>query len=100
MTSQTDQNKQNAMAFYDLMFNQGRPREALAPLIRVTNSCSSLEDAMIVTRARYYLGLTYESSGDKKAARDAYQRIIATWPKGTKSRTVRWTEQRLEALAK
>ena len=29
MSSQTDQNKQNAMAFYDLMFNQNQPAEAI-----------------------------------------------------------------------
>lgn len=30
MTDQTDRNKASAMAFYDLMFNQCRPREAIA----------------------------------------------------------------------
>ncbi len=30
MTDQTDRNKANAMAFYDLMFNQCRPRDAIA----------------------------------------------------------------------
>ena len=29
MTSQLETNKQNAMAFYDMMFNQCRPREAI-----------------------------------------------------------------------
>ena len=29
MTSQTDRNKANAMAFYHLMFNQNKPREAI-----------------------------------------------------------------------
>ncbi len=29
MSSQTEQNKQTAQAFYDLMFNQCRPREAI-----------------------------------------------------------------------
>lgn len=29
MSEQTDANKRNAMAFYDLMFNQCRPREAI-----------------------------------------------------------------------
>lgn len=28
MTQQTDRNKENASAFYDLMFNENRPREA------------------------------------------------------------------------
>lgn len=30
MTRALDRNKQNVVAFYDLMFNQGRPREAIA----------------------------------------------------------------------
>jgi len=30
MTTQTDLNKQSAMAFYDLMFNQCKPAEAIA----------------------------------------------------------------------
>jgi predicted SnoaL-like aldol condensation-catalyzing enzyme len=30
MASSTDQNKQNAQAFYDLMFNQCKPAEAIA----------------------------------------------------------------------
>lgn len=29
MSDQSDQNKRNAVAFYDLMFNQCRPREAI-----------------------------------------------------------------------
>lgn len=29
MTSKQKQNKENAVAFYDLVFNQGRPREAI-----------------------------------------------------------------------
>lgn len=29
MSSQTERNKANAMAFYDLMFNQSKPREAI-----------------------------------------------------------------------
>jgi predicted SnoaL-like aldol condensation-catalyzing enzyme len=30
MTDRLDRNKRNAMSFYELMFNQGRPREAIA----------------------------------------------------------------------
>ena len=30
MTDRLERNKQNAMAFYDLMFNQSQPREAMA----------------------------------------------------------------------
>ena len=29
MSTSAEQNKQNAMAFYDLMFNECRPREAI-----------------------------------------------------------------------
>jgi eukaryotic-like serine/threonine-protein kinase len=78
----------------------GRPREALAPLLRVTSTCSSLEDAMIVARARYYVGVAYEASGDKQEARAAYTKVVVTWPKSTPSRTVRWAAQRLAVLSK
>lgn len=78
----------------------GRPREALPALLRVTSTCSSLEDALLVARARYYLGLAHEANGDKLEAREAYQKVVAMWPKGTRSRTVRWAEQRLEVLSK
>lgn len=78
----------------------GRPRDAVPALRRVTGTCSSLDDAMIVARARYYLGMAYEADGDKQAARDTYQRLVDTWSKGTRSRTVQWASARLETLAK
>ncbi|MDB4938828.1 MAG: serine/threonine protein kinase [Labilithrix sp.] len=78
----------------------GRPREALPSLVRVTTTCSSLEDAMLITRARYYLGMAHEANGEKNEAREAYQKVVAAWPKDTRSRTVRWAAARLEALAK
>lgn len=78
----------------------GRPAEALPHLERVTTTCSSLEDAMLVARARYYLGTAYEAKGERQRATEAYQRVIATWPKGTRSRTVRAAEQRLAALSR
>jgi tetratricopeptide (TPR) repeat protein len=78
----------------------GRPREALPSLVRVTTTCSSLEDAMLITRARYYLGIAHEANNEKQAAREAYQHVVSAWPKDTRSRTVRWASQRLEALPK
>lgn len=78
----------------------GRAKEALPSLVRVTSTCSSLEDAMLVARARYYLGMAHEANGDKAEARAAYERVVAAWPKGTKSRTVHWAEQRLAVLPK
>jgi serine/threonine protein kinase/tetratricopeptide (TPR) repeat protein len=78
----------------------GRPQLALPSLVRVTSTCSSLEDAMLVARARYYLGMAHEANGEKAEARAAYERVVAAWPKGMKSRTVHWAEQRLTALAK
>jgi tetratricopeptide (TPR) repeat protein len=78
----------------------GHPREALPSLVRVTTTCSSLEDAMLITRARYYLGMAHEANGEKKEAREAYQRVVSAWPKDTRSRTVRWASERLEVLAK
>lgn len=77
----------------------GRADDALVPLVRVTNTCSALENAMLVVRARYYLGMAHEHKGNKSEARAAYSRVVATWPKGTKSRTLQDAERRLEALA-
>ncbi len=78
----------------------GRARDALPPLLRVTTTCSALEDSMLVMRSRYYLGMAHEQNGDKGAARAEYEKVVKTWPKGTASRTMRWAEQRLEVLAK
>jgi serine/threonine-protein kinase len=78
----------------------GRADLALPSLVRVTSTCSSLEDAMLVARARYYLGMSHEAKNEKQEAREAYQRVVSAWPKGTRSRTVRWAAQRLEALGK
>lgn len=36
MTNQLERNKQNAVAFYDLMFNQCRPAEAIAAYVGAT----------------------------------------------------------------
>jgi cytochrome c-type biogenesis protein CcmH/NrfG len=66
----------------------------------VTSTCSSLEDAMLVARARYYLGMAHEAKNEKQEAREAYQRVVSAWPTGARSRTVRWATQRLEALGK
>ena len=76
----------------------GQPLRALPSLLRVTSTCSSLEDAILVTRARYYLGLAHEANNDKADARTAYERVVAAWPKDTSSRTVRWASQRLAVL--
>ncbi|MBS2014422.1 MAG: protein kinase [Deltaproteobacteria bacterium] len=76
----------------------GRADEALPHLQRVTDSCSSLEDAMLVARARFYLGMAWEAKGQKDLARAAYERVVSTWPKTTKSRTTRMARERLLAL--
>ena len=75
-----------------------QPLRALPSLLRVTNTCSSFEDASLVTRARYFLGLAHEANNDLADARAAYEKVLASWPKDTPSRTVRWTKQRLDAL--
>ena len=36
MSQSTERNKQTAMSFYDLMFNQGRPREAVERFVGAT----------------------------------------------------------------
>jgi serine/threonine-protein kinase len=78
----------------------GHPNEALSHLSRVTNTCSSLDDAMLVLRARWYSGMAYEAKGDKEAARAAYERVVQAWPNAPKSKTVRAATKRLEAWQK
>ncbi|AKV01506.1 serine/threonine protein kinase [Labilithrix luteola] len=76
----------------------GRPNEAISHLLRVTNTCS--DEPMLVLRARWYLGNAYEAKGDTALAREAYQRVVMTWPATAKSRTMRAAAKRLEALGR
>ncbi|MDB4946847.1 MAG: serine/threonine protein kinase [Labilithrix sp.] len=76
----------------------GHPREALPSLERVTQTCSAFDSAIVVTRAHYYVGVASEAKGDRTAAKAAYQQVVATWPAGTPSRTVRLASARLRAL--
>ena len=56
-----------------------------------------IEDAMLVARARFYLGMAWEAKGQKDLAKAAYERVVAMWPK-TKSRTARLARERIAAL--
>ncbi len=76
----------------------GQPIKALPPLLRVAGTCSSLDNAFAIVRARFYLGMAYEASGNLDSARSAYERVLATWPPNTPSRTMRSASQRLVAL--
>lgn len=76
----------------------GEPQRAIGSLTRVTSTCSSLNDALTVLRARYYLGVAYEANHQIEEARDSYTRALATWPLGTPSRTERSVAERLRAL--
>lgn len=77
----------------------GHPAEALTHLLKVTASCGAFEDAMLITRARFYIGIAYEARGETALAKGAYARVLETWPATTKSRTALASEMRLKALA-
>jgi serine/threonine-protein kinase len=76
----------------------GKADRAIEHLTRVTGACATFDDGMLVLRARDYLGVAYEAKGDKARAREAYAKVVATWPKTPESRTVRHASKRLEAL--
>lgn len=78
----------------------GRDGDAIPHLRRVTGTCTSFQDTILVVRARYYLGVAYEAKGEPRLAREAYEQVLRIWPKSTSSRTARWAEQRLAALPK
>jgi len=46
-------------------------------------------------RARWYLGMAAETSGDLAGARSAYQQVADTWPKSSGSRTLKAASERL-----
>ncbi len=77
----------------------GRESAAIQHLARVTATCSSFDDAMLVRRAHYYTGIAHEAAGRVTEARGSYEKSLADWPK-TPSRTVSAAGQRLRALAR
>lgn len=76
----------------------GRAAAAIPHLARVTTACTTLDGTMLVQRARWFLGQAYEAIGDATSARAAYDRILATWPSASGSRTRARAEQRRKAL--
>jgi eukaryotic-like serine/threonine-protein kinase len=78
----------------------GRADSAISHLTRVTSTCSSFDDAMLILRARYYLGIAHEAKGELGAARASYERVVAGWPRASASRTVAWASRRLTALGR
>jgi hypothetical protein len=76
----------------------GRPADGLPLRERVTAACPALDGTMLLQRARWLLGQAYEARGDTAKARASYQRVLATWPKSSGSRTRAQAEQRLKAL--
>jgi serine/threonine-protein kinase len=76
----------------------GQADQAIEHLTRVTGACATFDDSMLVLRARDELGVAYEAKGDAARAREAYEKVVATWPKTPESRTVRHASERLKAL--
>ena len=73
----------------------GKPNEGAPHLRRVISMCSGFDDAMLMLRARWYLGMAAETSGDLAGARSAYQQVADTWPKSSGSRTLKAASERL-----
>jgi predicted SnoaL-like aldol condensation-catalyzing enzyme len=63
MTTQLEKNKNNAMAFYDLMFNQCRPREAIEKYV-----------------GNVYIQHNPEVADGKDAFIDYFERMAAEYP--------------------
>lgn len=63
MNNQSDQNKRNAQAFYDLMFNQCQPREAVARYV-----------------GEVYIQHNPEVADGKEAFIDYFERMAADYP--------------------
>ncbi|GBE29048.1 SnoaL-like domain protein [bacterium BMS3Bbin04] len=63
MANTTDENRQNAMAFYDLMFNQCRPREAVEQFV-----------------GKIYIQHNPEVADGKQAFIDYFEKMAAEYP--------------------
>jgi tetratricopeptide (TPR) repeat protein len=76
----------------------GRWDEATPHLQRVVSSCTTFDDVTVIAKARLLLGQGAEVKGDHAAAKESYEKIVETWPKGTPSKTLRRAVERLAAL--
>ncbi|MBX3211442.1 MAG: protein kinase [Labilithrix sp.] len=78
----------------------GRWGKATAHLERVVSSCAAFDGVMLIAKARLYLAQAHEAKGDLAAARSNYEKILATWPKATTSRTVARATERLATMSR
>ncbi len=67
----------------------GRWAEARPYLERVVASCATFDSALVIAKARLFLGQAQEAKGDRAAARATYEKVLETWPKTTPSRTLK-----------
>jgi serine/threonine-protein kinase len=78
----------------------GRWDAARPYLERVLSSCATFDSAMVLAKARLYLGEVEEARGELANARANYQKILDMWPKTTSSRTVRRASERLALMTR
>jgi hypothetical protein len=57
----------------------GQPRQALAPLRSVVNSCIALESPRMHVRSGWFLGQALEATGDVPGACAAYAQVVGRW---------------------
>lgn len=60
-----EQNKRNAMAFYELMFNQSRPQEAIERTPEACTSSTTPTSAMAERRVEYFERMAQEYPGKR-----------------------------------
>jgi serine/threonine-protein kinase len=79
----------------------GRGKDALPLLERATRTCFRLGPLIDNVQALYWLGLAREQNGDRKGAREAYEKLLGRWGKATpRSVTAEKARGRLAALDK
>ena len=78
----------------------GHSDEAIPHLERVVATCATFDAAMIIAKARLYLGEAQEAKGQLAAAKATYEKLLATWPKSSMSRTVKRASDRLATMSR
>jgi len=78
----------------------GRWSEAIPYLERVVSTCATFDAAMLIAKARLYLGQAQEAKGELAGAKATYEKVLETWPKSSQSRTVKRASDRLATLTR
>ena len=76
----------------------GRWDDVMPYLARVVGTCATLDEALVIAKARLLLAQAQEAKGDLAAAKQTYEKIVDAWPKTTSSKTWKRASDRLAAL--